>query len=217
MLVENKILPKEITEMFNDIIDSSYQKISSKEKKIIYESLVIAFNGHDGQMRKSGEPYIYHPLEVARIVAKDIGLDYISVAAAILHDTVEDTEVTLEDLRREYGEEVSNLVKYVTETRTPGLSWTKRKVMYIKNLTDAPEGSVVVSAADKLHNVTEILQDWLKVGDAVFLRFSEGKEKQKWFHRSLSEVYFVRGLFFENRYLLTMTQSINKVLGKMGM
>jgi hypothetical protein len=89
--------------------------------------------------------------------------------------------------------------------------------MYIKNLTDAPEGSVAVSAADKLHNVTEMLQDWLKVGDAVFLRFSEGKEKQKWFHRSLAEVYFVRGLFFENKSLLKMAQSINKVLGKMGM
>jgi (p)ppGpp synthase/HD superfamily hydrolase len=123
----------------------------------------------------------------------------------------------LEDLRIGFGERVSNLVKHVTETRTPGVSWTKRKVMYIKNLTDAPEGSVAVSAADKLHNVTEMLQDWLKVGDAVFLRFSEGKEKQKWFHRSLAEVYFVRGLFFENKSLLKMAQSINKVLGKMGM
>ena len=98
MLVENKILPKEITELFDDVINSSYQKIISKEKKIIHESLVIAFNGHDGQVRKSGEAYIHHPLEVAKIVAKDIGLDYISIASAILHDTVEDTEVTLEDL-----------------------------------------------------------------------------------------------------------------------
>ena len=93
MLVENKILPKEITELFNDVIDSSYQKITSKERRIIHESLVIAFNSHDGQIRKSGEPYIHHPIEVAKIVARDIGLDYISIAAAILHDTVEDTEV----------------------------------------------------------------------------------------------------------------------------
>ena len=84
MLVDNKILPKEITELFDDIIDSSYQKITSKEKKIIYESLVIAFNGHDGQMRKSGEPYIHHPLEVAKIVARDIGLDYILFKFQIL-------------------------------------------------------------------------------------------------------------------------------------
>ena len=70
MLVDNKILPKGITELFDDIIDSSYQKITSKEKKIIHESLVIAFNGHNGQMRRSGEPYIHHPLEVAKIVAR---------------------------------------------------------------------------------------------------------------------------------------------------
>lgn len=172
---------------------------------------------HKGQFRKgTPRPYINHCTEVARIL-NNFGYSEEIIVAGLLHDTVEDTEVTLEDLRREYGEEVSNLVKYVTETRTPGVSWTERKVMYIKNLTDAPEGSVVVSAADKLHNVTEMLQDWLKVGDAVFLRFSEGKEKQKWFHRSLSEVYFVRGLFFENRSLLKMAQSINKVLGKMGM
>ena len=172
---------------------------------------------HKGQFRKgSPRPYINHCTEVARILNR-FGYSEEIIVAGLLHDTVEESEITLEDLRQEYGEEISNLVKYVTEDKSPGLSWTKRKVMYIKNLTDAPEGSVAVSAADKLHNVTEILQDWLKVGDTVFLRFSEGKEKQKWFHRSLSEVYFVRGLFFENRSLLTMAQSINKVLGKMGM
>lgn len=172
---------------------------------------------HKGQFRKgSPRPYINHCMEVARILNK-FGYSEEIIVAGLLHDTVEESEITLEDLRREYGEEISNLVKYVTEDKSPGLSWTKRKVMYIKNLTDAPEGSVVVSAADKLHNVTEILQDWLKVGDAVFLRFSEGKEKQKWFHRSLTEMYFVRSLFFENNSLLKMTRSINKVLGKMGM
>ena len=172
---------------------------------------------HRGQFRKgSPRPYINHCTEVARILNK-FGYSEEIIVAGLLHDTVEDTEVTLEDLRIGFGERVSNIVKYVTEDKSPDLSWEKRKVMYIKNLTDAPEPSVVVSAADKLHNVTEMLQAWLTVGDAVFLRFSEGKEKQKWFHRSLTEMYFVRGLFFENKSLLKMTRSINKVLGKMGM
>ena len=118
MLVDNKILPIEITELFDDIIDSSYQKIKSKEKKIIYESLVIAFNGHYGQIRKSGEPYIHHPLEVAKIVARDIGLDYISIAASILHDTVEDTEVTLEDLDEAVGSDISRIVDGLTKIST---------------------------------------------------------------------------------------------------
>ena len=103
MLVENKILPKKISDLYDDLIDNSYQKISSKGQKIIYQSLVIAYNGHDGQMRKSGEPYIYHPIEVAKIVAEDIGLDYVSIASAILHDVVEDTSITLDDLNESVG------------------------------------------------------------------------------------------------------------------
>ena len=95
MLVENKILPKKISDLYEDLIDSSYQKISSKGQKIIYQALIIAYNGHDGQIRKSGEPYIHHPIEVAKIVAKDIGLDYVSIASAILHDVVEDTSITV--------------------------------------------------------------------------------------------------------------------------
>ncbi|MDA0330877.1 MAG: HD domain-containing protein, partial [Bacteroidetes bacterium] len=118
MLVENKILPKEITELLDHILDSSYQKITSKEKKIIHKSLLIAFNGHDGQVRKSGEAYIHHPLEVAKIVAKDIGLDYISIASAILHDTVEDTEVTLEDLDENVGSDISKIVDGLTKIST---------------------------------------------------------------------------------------------------
>ena len=160
MLVENKILPKEITEMFNDIIDSSYQKISSKEKKIIYESLVIAFNGHDGQMRKSGEPYIYHPLEVARIVAKDIGLDYISVAAAILHDTVEDTEVTLEDLDETVGSDISKIVDGLTKISTlkKNEDYSVQAENYRKMLLTLHSDIrvILIKTADRLHNMRTI-------------------------------------------------------------
>ena len=115
MLIENKILPKRISDLYEDLIDSSYQKISSKEKKVIYQSLVIAYNGHDGQMRKSGEPYIHHPIEVAKIVAKDIGLDYISIASALLHDVVEDTDVTFRDLNESVGHEISKIVNGLTK------------------------------------------------------------------------------------------------------
>jgi len=160
VLVENKILPKEITEMFNDIIDSSYQKISSKEKKIIYESLVIAFNGHDGQMRKSGEPYIYHPLEVARIVAKDIGLDYISVAAAILHDTVEDTEVTLEDLDETVGSDISKIVDGLTKISTlkKNEDYSVQAENYRKMLLTLHSDIrvILIKTADRLHNMRTI-------------------------------------------------------------
>ena len=196
--------------------------MSTKGKKFLNtpleeSALRFAKKSHKGQVRKgSVRPYITHCMEVARILHKN-GYSEEIVVAGLLHDTVEDTEVTLEDLKASFGEEISNLVKYVSEDKLPNLSWTERKVRYIKTLTDAPEGSVVISAADKLHNITEILEQWLKVGDAIFLMFSEGKEKQKWFYRSLTEMYFVRGLFFENKSLLKISRSINKVLGKMGM
>lgn len=180
-------------------------------------ALRFAKECHRGQVRKgTTRPYITHCTEVARILHKH-GYSEEIVIAGLLHDTVEDTEATLEDLRIGFGEEVSNLVNYVSEDKLPSLSWTERKVRYIKKLTDAPEGAVVISAADKLHNITETLEQFLKVGDAVFLKFNAGKENQKWFYRSLTEMYFVRGLFFENKSLLKMARSINKVLGKMGM
>lgn len=180
-------------------------------------ALKFAKESHKGQFRKgTRKPYINHCLEVARILHKH-GYSEEIVIAGLLHDTVEDTEATLEDLERLFGEEVSNLVKYVTEDKSPSLSWNERKVMYIKMLTDAPEGAVVISAADKLHNITETLEQWLKVGDAVFLVFNADKENQKWFYRSLTEMYIIRGLFFENRALLKIAQSIRKVLVKMGM
>lgn len=130
---------------------------------------------------------------------------------------MEDTEVTLKDLERLFGEEVSNLVKNVSEDKSIGRPWLERKRMYVKSISNAPEGSVVISAADKLHNITETFQDWLKVGDAVFLKFNAGKNKQKWFYRSLSEIYTIRAFFFEDDSLLKMAQSIDNVLSKMEM
>ena len=160
MLVENKILPKEITELFNDVIDSSYQKITSKEKKIIHESLVIAFNGHDGQIRKSGEPYIHHPLEVAKIVARDIGLDYISIAAAILHDTVEDTEVTLEDLDETVGSDISKIVDGLTKISTlkKNEDYSVQAENYRKMLLTLHNDIrvILIKTADRLHNMRTI-------------------------------------------------------------
>ena len=115
---------------YDDLIDNSYQKISSKGQKIIYQSLVIAYNGHDGQMRKSGEPYIYHPIEVAKIVAEDIGLDYVSIASAILHDVVEDTSITLDDLNESVGLDISRIVDGLTK-----ISTLKKNEGYAKSIS----------------------------------------------------------------------------------
>ena len=160
MLVDKQILPKEISILYNDIIDSSYQKISSKEKKIIYESLVIAYNSHDGQKRKSGEPYVHHPIEVAKIVSKDIGLDYVSIASALLHDVVEDTDITLNDLNQSVGEEISKIVDGLTKISTlkKNEDYSVQAENYRKMLLTLHNDIrvILIKLADRLHNMRTI-------------------------------------------------------------
>ena len=160
MLVENKILPKKISDLYEDLIDSSYQKISSKGQKIIHQALIIAYNGHDGQMRKSGEPYIHHPIQVAKIVAKDIGLDYISIAAAILHDTVEDTSITLDDLNESVGLEISRIVDGLTKISTlkKNEDYSIQAENYRKMLLTLHNDIrvILIKTADRLHNMRTI-------------------------------------------------------------
>jgi len=160
VLIENKILPKSISDLYEDLINSSYQKISSKEKKVIYQSLVIAFNGHDGQMRKSGEPYIHHPIEVAKIVAKDIGLDYISIASALLHDVVEDTDVTFKDLNESVGNEISRIVNGLTKISTlkKNEDYSIQAENYRRMLLTLHSDIrvILIKTADRLHNMRTI-------------------------------------------------------------
>ena len=160
MLVENKILPKEISNLYDSLIDSSYQKISAKDQKIIYQALVIAFNAHDGQVRKSGEPYIHHPLEVAKIVAKDIGLDSESIASAILHDVVEDTPITLNDLDESVGKEISTIVNGLTKISTlkKNEDYSIQAENYRKMLLTLHNDIrvILIKTADRLHNMRTI-------------------------------------------------------------
>ena len=160
MIIENKILPKSISHLYDELITSSYQKISSKEKKIIYNALTIAYNGHDGQMRKSGEPYIHHPIEVAKIVAKDIGLDYISIASAILHDVVEDTDLTFKDLNQSFGNEISLIVNGLTKISTlkKNEDYSLQAENYRKMLLTLHNDIrvILIKIADRLHNMRTI-------------------------------------------------------------
>ena len=160
MLVENKILPKKISDLYDDLIDSSYQKISSKGQKIIYQALIIAHNGHDGQIRKSGEPYIHHPIEVAKIVAKEIGLDYVSIASAILHDVVEDTSITLDDLNESVGIEISRIVDGLTKISTlkKNEDYSLQAENYRKMLLTLHNDIrvILIKTADRLHNMRTI-------------------------------------------------------------
>ena len=124
--------------------------------RLIRKAFNIALEAHKGQRRKSGEPYIYHPIAVARICAEEIGLGVTSVVAALLHDTVEDTDLTLEDVRDMFGDTVATIIDGLT--KISGVNWQTdsmqaenfRKVL----LTLAQDVRVIlIKLADRLHNM----------------------------------------------------------------
>ena len=95
-LTENKAIAKQ----YKELLRISYQTLSETDKKIIRLAFDMAVEAHSNQRRKSGEAYIFHPINVAKIVAEQIGLDATSICAAIIHDVVEDTKFSIEDIER---------------------------------------------------------------------------------------------------------------------
>jgi guanosine-3',5'-bis(diphosphate) 3'-pyrophosphohydrolase len=106
---------KEIASRYKDMLKDTYQTLSSKDKVLIRKAFEMALDAHKNQRRKTGEPYIYHPISVAKIVANEIGLGASSIAAALLHDIVEDTDYTFADIENAFGETISKIVNGLTK------------------------------------------------------------------------------------------------------
>ncbi len=106
---------KEIAKQYKELLRISYQTLTTEDKKLIRSAFDVAVDAHKDQRRKSGEAYIFHPIAVAKIVASKIGLDAVSIASALLHDVVEDTEYTLDDIERMFGETVARIVDGLTK------------------------------------------------------------------------------------------------------
>ncbi len=106
---------KEIAKQYKELLRVSYQTLSTEDKKLIRSAFDVAVDAHKDQRRKSGEAYIFHPIAVAKIVASEIGLDAVSIASALLHDVVEDTPYTLDDIERMFGETVARIVDGLTK------------------------------------------------------------------------------------------------------
>ena len=106
---------KKIAKQYKELLRISYQTLSDDDKALIRQAFEIAVDAHKDQRRKSGEAYIFHPIAVAKIVASEIGLDAVSIASALLHDVVEDTAYTLDDIERMFGETVARIVDGLTK------------------------------------------------------------------------------------------------------
>ena len=106
---------REIARQYKELLRISYQTLTAEDKKLIRQAFDVAVDAHKEQRRRSGEAYIFHPIAVAKIVASEIGLDATSIAAALLHDVVEDTPYTLDDIERMFGETIARIVDGLTK------------------------------------------------------------------------------------------------------
>ena len=154
------------------------------------EAAKFAIDAHRGTERRGkGFPYVIHTMEAAAIVAT-ITSDPEMLAAAILHDTVEDTDVTLEQIRERFGERVATLVQYETAPASDRLSWKEKRTVQIEQLASAPYDSKVVAIGDKLSNLRGIARDYRLYGDDTWKLFHapNGKTDIEWYYRSMGEV-----------------------------
>lgn len=156
------------------------------------EALSYAFELHKEQKRKGTEvPYIGHLLEVAGIVI-DYGGNEDEAIAALLHDAVEDQggAKTREEISNRFGKNVARIVDGCTDTdEDPKPPWRKRKEAYLKHIVHTGHSTILVSAADKLHNARAILKDYRILGENLWERFKGGKEGTLWYHRELVKAY----------------------------
>ncbi len=159
------------------------------------EALIFATRLHAGQLRKGTSiPYVAHLLAVAGIVL-DYGGTETEAIAALLHDAVEDQggPPTREEIRRRFGAEVVAIVDGCSDTdQEPKPPWLARKKAYLADLGQQSASVRLVSAADKLHNVRDILAAYRSLGEALWGRFNGGREGTLWYYRALVRVYCQR-------------------------
>lgn len=160
--------------------------------EMVFDAIEYAAAAHRGQLRKvSGVPYIIHPIRVGNILL-EAGCGETVVSAGVLHDTVEDTEVTEESLRRDFGPRVAELVMGVSE-KDKSDTWENRKQAMLESLGGADEETLIIACADKLDNIRGIRHDIERLGEAIWDRFRKPREAQEWYFRSASRV-FVSGM-----------------------
>lgn len=167
------------------------------------KALIFALAAHKGHLRKGTKiPYASHLLAVASIVI-DYGGNENEAIAALLHDCVEDCGVVPKQIRAIFGGEVANIVVACSDSleKDPRHKpdWRPRKEAYLKHLKTAPPPVLLVSAADKLHNVRSIVKDLLEIGHKVWARFNGGEKGTLWYYKILVKVFKKRG---EHRMLV---------------
>ena len=147
---------KEIVRKYRALLRALRPKIKKGDKELLRTAFEMATNAHKTMRRKTGEPYIFHPISVAMICVDEIGLGVRSTICALLHDTVEDTDITLEDIKDEFGNEIAKIVDGLTkissvmDTNSSQQAENFKKILL--TLTDDPR-VILIKLADRLHNM----------------------------------------------------------------
>lgn len=157
MIVSDKIESKEIAKQYKELLQISYQTLSDEDKILIRSAFDTAVDAHRNQRRKSGEPYVFHPISVAKIVAQQIGLDATSIAAALLHDVVEDTEYSFEDIEKLFGSDVMRIVEGLTKisklSKESNVSLQAENFRKLLLTLSDDIRVIIIKIADRLHNM----------------------------------------------------------------
>lgn len=157
--------PAEYVARLNQTTEALFERLSARfdeeEITLLRKAYALARTAHEGQFRKGGEPYIMHPVAVATIIAEDFMMDANSVAAGFLHDVVEDTDTTIDDIRREFGDDVAFLVQVVTKPKShaPGQANLAKQENNFRQLLDSMRRdirAVLIKLADRLHNMRSL-------------------------------------------------------------
>jgi len=154
---------REILRRYRALLRTLRPKFKKGDKEIVRQAFYMAAEAHKTMRRKSGEPYIFHPIAVAMICVEEIGLGVRSTICALLHDTVEDTDISIEDITREFGNEIARIVDGLTKISTVVDASTTQQTENFKKilltLTDDPR-VILIKLADRLHNMRTL--DWMK-------------------------------------------------------
>ena len=154
-----------------------------KENALLNKAIIFAAEHHAGAVRKiSTRPYILHPLETMQILFS-MNADMVLMTAGVLHDTVEDTDATIEEIIDLFGEEIGALVNAHSEDKS--LTWSERKQHAIDELIDAPMNLKMLVMADKVSNLRSIASNCKTMGDKLWDSFNAPKDRQAWYYSSI--------------------------------
>ncbi|MBT3395283.1 bifunctional (p)ppGpp synthetase/guanosine-3',5'-bis(diphosphate) 3'-pyrophosphohydrolase [archaeon] len=188
----------------------------------ITKAFEFASKAHGKQKRRIKKaPYIIHPMDVAIILMKNHAPDKV-VIAGLLHDTVEDTKTTIEDIEENFGKEVARLVKNVTEpaklekkkifSKTQEI-WEEKKTHTINFIKTADKNTKLLSCADKLSNIRSMIEDEKTIKKEIWDNFHAPKEKQKWYYESMQKSFATGDNIKDRELFKQFKKAVKKVFG----